>query len=105
MMDMPELEPGSVEGMGMHPWIGKSRRMLVGYWEGTSKMRTVWSAPTKLGTQPGGIGLFSEPPAVGVVCEWWQEKPNKADVRWQQPKRVHIDRIDDIVQRVFTSLV
>lgn len=89
-----------------HPWIEVLRRKLIGYWDNDDgRVRTVYKASTKLGTQPGGIGLFSSPPAVGVVCEWWQLTIHPGDVRWQPAKRVHIDRIDDVLQRVFTSLV
>jgi hypothetical protein len=105
LRDAPPAKTRSLPTLPEHPWIQPLRRKLVGYWDGESHVRTVWQAATKLGTQPGGIGLFSAPPAVGVSCEWWQVTPRASDMRWQRPRRVHIDRIDDVIQRVFTSLV
>ena len=103
---MPSLTPDpSPPAPTLPSWIPSFRRKLVGYWDGESKMRTVYQAATKLGTQPGGIGLFSLPPVPGTVCEWWPVTTQLSDMRWQRPKRVHVDRVDDVVQRVFTSLV
>lgn len=107
MADVPSVSAKSRPRptLPSHPWIPSFRRKLVGYWSGEQAMRTVWQASTKLGTMPGGIGWFSSPPEIDVVCEWWQVTLNPLDVRWQQPRRVHVDRIDDVIQRVFVSLV
>jgi hypothetical protein len=103
IIDVPDFTL-EAPGLPSHPWITPLRRKLSGYWDGEPKMRKVWQASTKLGTQPGGIGLFSAEPVVGVVCEWWQVKISPSDQIYQKAHRVMVDRIDDVVQRVFVRL-
>jgi hypothetical protein len=85
------------------PWIKPLRRKVRGYDLGDEDpgIRRVWRANTKLGSQPGGIGLFLARPAVGVVCGWILDGP---DAMYTWPKRVRIERIDPGIGMVFTEL-
>lgn len=88
-----------------HPWIVVTRRKVGGYFDRGPRVRRLWRASTKLGTKPGGIGVFGMEPAVGITCEWWPITVRASELQWTRPYRVYIDRIDDVVQRVFVSLV
>lgn len=88
-----------------HPWIQPCVRKLADYFQDERRLRKVWKASTKLGTQPGGIGMFSASPEPGVVCEWWPVTLIRSEMSWIRPHRVLVDRVDDVVQRVFVSLV
>ena len=77
-------------------WITKSRRKVDG------RVRAVWRAQAKIGTNPGTIALFLSEPVEGQPCDLVEDVG--ADVRWERPHRVTIDRIDDVAQRVRCSL-
>ena len=83
-------------GEPTHSWMKRGRRKVDGH------MRTVWRAQAKIGTKPGTIALFLSEPVEGQACEVVEDLSN--DIRWERPRRVTIDRIDDVAQRVRCSL-
>ena len=78
------------------PWIVRRRRKVDG------RVRPVWRAQAKIGTQPGTLALFLSEPIEGQSCDLVEDVG--ADVRWERPRRVTVDRIDDAAQRVRCSL-
>ena len=87
--DRPVTEPRT-------DWITKIRRKVDG------RVRAVWRAQAKIGTYPGTIALFFSEPVEGQPCELVEDVG--ADVRWKRPRRVTIDRIDDVSRRIRCSL-
>ena len=87
--DRPATEPRT-------DWIVKSQRKV------SDQVRTVWRAQAKIGTNPGTIALFFSEPVEGQPCDLVEDVG--ADVRWEKPRRVTIDRIDDASRRIRCSL-